>query len=1632
MRKKLNAVLAIILCIAIIAPQGWGVSTVDAAAPGDTVMSSSFETGTDGWFKRGSETVTQSTAAAQSGAGSLLSAGRTAMWNGPGINAADTLLPGAAYDFSIYAKLMEGTAGSAAVELTINQSGLPNGDPAAYARIDSKQVTEGDWVLLQGQLTVDARATGYQVYVQSTDNATVAYYIDTFEVKLVSLPDSEPTPPDEPTTPIPPGTLVLSQNFEDGHTGGWENLSWGGAGTAEVSSTYAYEGSKSLKFSGRASRSSSPSINLTGLMKSEHVYDVSLKVKLGEGSDTLHLSSKVDSPLLDNKYPWLIGNTEVTSSDWTSFELKNFEVPTNTAELRIWVESVTDSTSTADIYIDEVVIKDVTPETIPDEEDVDQSGVQADFEDGQGAWVRRSGSGNISVSTADNHSPGGSKSLLTTVSQQYDGPLLSVLGKMHKGHKYNLSAWVKMAPGQTPTVLRMSVQHGEGSYTNVSQNTTVTSDQWVQLKGTFTVATTPGVLNAYIEAADSIIDARSFYTDDFELSYAGPVAGPMPIQTDIDHLKEVYADYFKIGAAVEPPQLEGDVHELLDYHYSSIVAENSMKPQSLSPSAGVWNWSSADKIAQYAVDHELDFRLHTLAWHQQAAEWMFKDENNEPLAATPANKQLVLDRLTAYIQTVTRHFKNMGAAIHAIDVVNEVIDEGQPDGMRKSEWFRLTGTDFIKTAFTVARQELPSAKLYINDYNTHDPKKRDFLYNLATTLKAEGVPIDGVGHQTHINISGPSVQQISDSIKKFAEAGFDNQLTELDVSVYANNSTSYETVPEDLLVKQGYRYKELFKELVRLDEMGITAGNPEGWISNVTLWGIADDHTWLHNRPIQRQDAPFPFNMQYQAKYAYWGMIEAVKTLTPSKLPVTAKAANAAQGTPVMDHATDLVWNMVPALQTEQLGTLAADVKTLWDAQNLYVRVAVKDTTNTATDQIELFTDNNGIQKLTFPRNHASMTEVTGGYVLETAIPLNGTLGKQVKFDARVTDKGINDGTEQGGNGVIVSLSDPGSSQDSGSQGYAVLTYIAGAKLASAAYGTPAIDGNMDDAWANAAVYTTEVLVEQNNGAVAKADFRTMWDKEHLYVYAVVTDSLLSDAISNDWEQDSVEIFVDQNNGKTASYQDDDGQYRINYNNVKTVGGHATNDNYTSAAKQISGGYIVEAAISLDTITPADGTLLGFDFQVNNDQDGGTRDSVLTWNDPTGQSYANTSRFGVVQFAEQPGPGSQQGSSSSQGPAVPANEVTATVDADGKAMASIGQQAFAEALKDVKAGRIGFEIKAPSSANTIIAKLPVGQLQAAAEAGVKRIQIDTGLAKLELPSSLFAGSDQTADVALSVSKVDPAKLSEEVRSKVGNNAVLDFNLSVGGEQISQFGADQAIHVSIPYTLKPGENAGAVVIYYISDSGSLEVIKNGRYIPASGTVEFDAKHFSKYAAADVQVSFTDLDQAAWAKDSISALAARDIVKGLSAESFAPKKDVTRAEFVQMLVQTLALQADGANQPFSDVQEGKWYSVAIAAAYQLGIVKGKQDGTFGVQDLITREDMAVMTHRALSAAGLTLNRDNVSKVFADSASIADYARESVSAMQQSGIINGMPDGSFAPKAAANRAQAAVILDQLLHLI
>lgn len=344
-------------------------------------------------------------------------------------------------------------------------------------------------------------------------------------------------------------------------------------------------------------------------------------------------------------------------------------------------------------------------------------------------------------------------------------------------------------------------------------------------------------------------------------------AGFSEIQHDIPSLKDVLSPYFSVGAAIRPADTTGLHSELLKKHFNSITAENAMKWASLEQTEGHVNFTVADSLVNFAVANKMRVRGHTLVWHQQCPQWLFKDESGVDLQPTPENKALVLRRLEKHIREVVSHFKDR---VYAWDVVNEVIDPDQPDGFRHSLWFQLTGTEYIDTAFRVAHEVAPpGARLYINDYDTTNPTKRAFLFKLVQDLRKRGVPVYGVGHQMHSNIDRPSSQAIIETINMFSKLGVDNQITELDMSLYSDPEARILSAPEELLIRQGYRYRDFFQAFREL----------KGKISSVTFWGIADDHTWLTNHPIPRRDLPLLFDEHLQAKYAYWGIVD------PSRLP---------------------------------------------------------------------------------------------------------------------------------------------------------------------------------------------------------------------------------------------------------------------------------------------------------------------------------------------------------------------------------------------------------------------------------------------------------------------------------------------------------------------------------------------------------------------------------------------------------------------------------------------------------------------------------------------------------------------------------------------------------------------------
>jgi endo-1,4-beta-xylanase len=339
------------------------------------------------------------------------------------------------------------------------------------------------------------------------------------------------------------------------------------------------------------------------------------------------------------------------------------------------------------------------------------------------------------------------------------------------------------------------------------------------------------------------------------LSFNG---GITTYSTVTQSLKETYKNYFPIGAAVQDNRLTiQDYADTLKNHFSSLTAEGAMKWNALQSTEGVYTFQRADAIIDFAIQHNMEVRGHTLVWDGSMPDWVFEDGNGQP-----ASRELLLERMQEHIQTVMTHFKGK---VSSWDVVNEAVSDVTGATYKtSSKWYQIIGDDFVKKAFEYAHAADPDVQLYYNDYNLEDSAKRARAIAMITDLQQQGLRIDGVGLQSHMNVSWPNMSQIEAAIQDFAALGLDVEITELDVSVYPKNSTltSYTLA---MLEVQAEKYKQLF-ELFR---------KYQGTVKKVTFWGVSDKYTWLNGYLIPgRVDAPLLFDTNYLPKEAFWKAID--------------------------------------------------------------------------------------------------------------------------------------------------------------------------------------------------------------------------------------------------------------------------------------------------------------------------------------------------------------------------------------------------------------------------------------------------------------------------------------------------------------------------------------------------------------------------------------------------------------------------------------------------------------------------------------------------------------------------------------------------------------------------------------
>ena len=294
-----------------------------------------------------------------------------------------------------------------------------------------------------------------------------------------------------------------------------------------------------------------------------------------------------------------------------------------------------------------------------------------------------------------------------------------------------------------------------------------------------------------------------------------------------------------------------------------------MKWSSVENTKGTYTYGNADSEVGLAVCNGMKIRGHNLVWATgaQTPSYAIGDGTN-----SPANQAVVTANIQEHIQSEVQHF---GTKVYVWDVVNEPLDPTQPDCLAHGPFYQVLGKSYIDIALQAARQYAPpGTKLFINDYSTTDPNKLACLVKVVRDLRSRGIPLDGVGHEMHNAINYPSTEAMVNAIDTVAEEfpGIEQQITEMDMSVYnAGDTTSNygNNIPPSVLAEQGWLYAQYFDALRQL----------RGKLSAVTFWGMADDDTWLDGFPVARTDYPLPFNMELQAKPAYWGIVD------PNELP---------------------------------------------------------------------------------------------------------------------------------------------------------------------------------------------------------------------------------------------------------------------------------------------------------------------------------------------------------------------------------------------------------------------------------------------------------------------------------------------------------------------------------------------------------------------------------------------------------------------------------------------------------------------------------------------------------------------------------------------------------------------------
>ena len=348
--------------------------------------------------------------------------------------------------------------------------------------------------------------------------------------------------------------------------------------------------------------------------------------------------------------------------------------------------------------------------------------------------------------------------------------------------------------------------------------------------------------------------------------------------SDRHTLKGAFQNDFRIGVALSLDQVSGRdpaAMAAVEEHFNSITPENLLKWEEVHPELHRYNFDAADRYVAYGEKHGMHVIGHTLVWHVQTPDWVFRDESGKPL-----DRDGLLGRMKDHIFAVMGRYKGR---IHGWDVVNEAVDA---DGrLRKNKWLEIVGEDYLSHAYAFARQADPAAELYYNEYDYELRAKRDGVVRLIKYLQSHGVHLDGVGIQGHWFLEYPTVGEIESQILTLSGLGVKVMITELDVSALPFYPVDSQVVDLSSFDPETQKKHNPYPEVLPEDAQQALANRYAGMfslfrkhrdkISRVTFWAVHDGQSWRNYIPIRgRTDHPMLFDRHSKPKPALAAVVD--------------------------------------------------------------------------------------------------------------------------------------------------------------------------------------------------------------------------------------------------------------------------------------------------------------------------------------------------------------------------------------------------------------------------------------------------------------------------------------------------------------------------------------------------------------------------------------------------------------------------------------------------------------------------------------------------------------------------------------------------------------------------------------